>query len=219
MAVDAKRRPVTDIAQTKRRSPGRPPDPEIESRVFHAARELYAETGWAGFSIHLVASRARVGKTAIYRRWASKEELIVDAIVSMAPAELEDRGSLREDLVSAVEAELRGYLSQAGIVRLRAQIEAKVYPELFGRAMERFRRLRLDGGKRIIAAAVERGELADDHDGLQLLDAVGGITVNRFLATPSHALSALERNSRQFAESTVDYAMRAVQTKNAKRTK
>lgn len=180
--------------------------------MFEAAREIYAETGWSGFSIHSVAATARVGKAAIYRRWTSKEELIVDAIASMLSGEVEPRDSLREDLIAVVQWELREYLTtNVGIVRLRAQIEAKIYPDLFGAAMERFRRLRLAGGKRIITAAIERGELAGDVNGAQLLDAIGGMTVNRFLATPSYALRSLERNSREFAEETVDFALRAVE--------
>jgi AcrR family transcriptional regulator len=193
-----------------RRPRGRPVDPEIETRVFEAVREVYTETGWAGFSVHAVATRARVGKAAIYRRWLSKEDLIVDAIMSMASAPTVDRGSLREDLISIVQGELREYMSPAGLVRLRAQVEAKVYPELFGAAMERFRRLRFNGGQVVINNAVARGELAQSADGIILLDAIGGMTLNHFLATPTYAQRALQRDSRRFAESVVDFVLAAL---------
>ncbi|HEY4019768.1 MAG TPA: TetR/AcrR family transcriptional regulator [Pseudonocardiaceae bacterium] len=193
-----------------RRAPGRPVDPEIETRVFKAVREVYTETGWAGFSVHAVATRAHVGKAAIYKRWLSKEDLIVAAIMSIESRPPVDRGSLREDLIWIVQGELGEYLTPAGLVRLRAQVEAKVYPELFGAAMERFRRLRNNGGRVVINNAIARGELSETADGIILLDAIGGMTLNHFLATPTYAQRALERDSRRFAESVVDFALAAV---------
>ncbi|MGW0590086.1 TetR family transcriptional regulator [Streptosporangium sp. NPDC002607] len=50
---------------------GRPPDPDLEARVHAAALDLYGEVGWAGFSLDLVARRARVGKAALYSRWGT----------------------------------------------------------------------------------------------------------------------------------------------------
>ncbi|WP_344426524.1 TetR/AcrR family transcriptional regulator [Pseudonocardia ailaonensis] len=197
-------------APPPRRGVGRPVDPDIEERVFAAVREVYSETGWAGFTIHAVATRAKVGKAAIYRRWESKEELIVDSITSTLSAQMTHRGSLREDLIAIVQGELAHYLRPVdGLVRLRAQVEAKAYPELFGTAMERYRRRRTDVARRIIAGAVDRGELPPDVDGLLMLDALGGMTLNRYLATPSYALRALERDSRRFAESVVDFVLHA----------
>src|ERR1700746_3102675 len=46
--------PVCDEA----RGPGRPRDPDLESRVFAAALKIYAEAGWSGFSFEAVARTA-----------------------------------------------------------------------------------------------------------------------------------------------------------------
>ncbi|GAA1827559.1 TetR/AcrR family transcriptional regulator [Pseudonocardia ailaonensis] len=202
---------MTEDAQpVGRRAVGRPVDPDIEARVFAVVREVYSETGWAGFTIHAVATRAKVGKAAIYRRWGSKEELIADAIVSTVSAPIQDRGSLREDLIAVVQGELAEYLRPAdGLVRLRAMVEAKAYPELFGAAMDRIRRLRTANGRTIVDTARRRGELPTEADGILMLDAIGGMTMNRFLATPSYAMRELQRDSRQFAESVVDYVLAA----------
>jgi AcrR family transcriptional regulator len=71
---------------------GRPPDPDLQARVFGATLDLYAEAGWARFSLDVLARRARVGKAALYSRWGSKEKLIVEALAHRregkpAPAE------------------------------------------------------------------------------------------------------------------------------------
>lgn len=192
------------------RSPGRPLDPDLERRVLTAALEIYGEVGWVGFTVSAVAARASAGKAAIYRRWPAKEDLIVDAIMGMKAPPPSDTGSIRGDLIATVESELALYLSPTGIVHLRAQVEAKVYPELFGAAMDRYRRRRLEAGRRYVKAATQRGELDPGVAAELLLDVVGGMTLNRFLATPQHRLETLRRQSRPFAEAVADYALRAI---------
>ncbi len=205
----ARRETEPDAAPRTVRSPGRPVDPELDSRVLSAALQVYAEVGWAGFTLSAVAARSSAGKAAIYSRWSSKEALIVDAIMALEPHQERHSGSIREDLIATVEAELRMYLSPMGVARLRAQVEAKVYPELFGRAMDRHRRTRNEAGRQFVSAAVERGELPAGIDALLLLDALVGMTMNHFLAMPEDKLHALRAGGREFAESVVDFVLRA----------
>ena len=61
--------------------------------------ELMAEVGFAGVTVDAVAQRAGVGKATIYRRWKSKERLVLDAIgASTEPAPVPDTGSVAGDL-------------------------------------------------------------------------------------------------------------------------
>ncbi|UCN15103.1 TetR/AcrR family transcriptional regulator [Cellulomonas iranensis] len=63
------------------RSPrGRPRDPDLARRAHRAALGLFAEKGWAGFTLDGVAARARIGKSAIYLRWSDRAELLVEAL-------------------------------------------------------------------------------------------------------------------------------------------
>jgi len=50
-----------------------------------ATLDLLAEVGYYGLSIEAIATRAGVGKTTIYRRYVSKEELIAEAIEHNRP--------------------------------------------------------------------------------------------------------------------------------------
>jgi AcrR family transcriptional regulator len=62
---------------------GRPRSAESERAILHAALDLLAEgQGPASISIAAIARRAGAGKDTIYRRWPSKDDLLVDALAS-----------------------------------------------------------------------------------------------------------------------------------------
>lgn len=64
---------------------GRPRDASIDERVLAATRELLLEVGWDDLSVRLVAMRAGVGRSSLARRWSSKAELILHAILGETP--------------------------------------------------------------------------------------------------------------------------------------
>jgi AcrR family transcriptional regulator len=85
------------------RSPGRPRDERADRLILEAALDLFLEVGYDSMSIERVAERAGVGKTTIYRRWPSKEELVVATIDTLYEGmELPDTGDVRVDLKSVV---------------------------------------------------------------------------------------------------------------------
>ncbi|MEU5955043.1 TetR/AcrR family transcriptional regulator [Streptomyces sp. NPDC047525] len=78
---------------------GRPRDSQIDRAVLVAARELLTESGYTRVTMDATAARAGVGKAAIYRRFASKAELLFAAAVHGMDIEPPpDSGSLRGDL-------------------------------------------------------------------------------------------------------------------------
>lgn len=64
---------------------GRPRDSSVDDRVLSATRELLMELGWEELSMRGVAARAGVGRGTIDRRWASKAELVLHAILGATP--------------------------------------------------------------------------------------------------------------------------------------
>lgn len=81
----------------------RPRDPDLDRRILHATRELIDEIGASDVTIDEVARRAGVGRPTVYRRWATRAELLFAAQSNAsAAAEFPDTGSLRGDLVAAV---------------------------------------------------------------------------------------------------------------------
>ncbi|WP_078901596.1 TetR/AcrR family transcriptional regulator [Actinacidiphila yeochonensis] len=83
---------------------GRPRSARADRAILAAAREALAELGWSGLALGDVAARAGVAKTTLYRRWAGKNELAVDALAALFDEQLElpDRGSLEADIEGAV---------------------------------------------------------------------------------------------------------------------
>jgi AcrR family transcriptional regulator len=73
----------------------------LERAIFDAVLDQLRTVGYAGLTMEGVAACAHTGKAALYRRWGSKEELVVDTLdhVLPSPCELPDHGDVREDLL------------------------------------------------------------------------------------------------------------------------
>ncbi|KIG11960.1 Transcriptional regulator, TetR family protein [Enhygromyxa salina] len=87
-------------------------------KVLAATLAEIASAGYHGLRIEEVATRAGVNKTTVYRRWATKQKLVRDALLSITTDNFvaPDTGSLRGDLLKlarrlaalAAEPQLQG---------------------------------------------------------------------------------------------------------------
>ena len=66
------------------RAAGRPRDPDLDAAILEAALRLLAEVGYQEMSIATIASIASVGRPAIYRRYRTKADVVVAAILRMS---------------------------------------------------------------------------------------------------------------------------------------
>lgn len=83
---------------------GRKRDPALDASILEAAINTLAEMGFDKMTMDMVAGRAKAGKATVYRRWASKGELVRDALIWMSQSSVEmqkvpDTGNLRADLL------------------------------------------------------------------------------------------------------------------------
>src|SRR4051794_23051797 len=84
---------------------GRPRDARCDHAILQATLDLLAEGGAGSLSIDGVAARAGAGKATIYRRWTSKEALLLEALsTDTSIIESPDTGTLRGDLESYFSA-------------------------------------------------------------------------------------------------------------------
>ena len=149
-----------------RARPGRRRDPARDEAILTATLAAFAEEGYAGVSIEGVAARAGVGKATIYRRYASKAQLVVEA-VRAGPClddHLPDTGDLRSDLETMLRAMVDRLQSADGPVLLAVAAERLRHPELaaeFERSVIGSKRAH---ARNLIAAAVRRGDLPADTD-------------------------------------------------------
>lgn len=104
----------------------KPPTPrrrygkELEDALLDAAWEELVAKGYDAFTIESVAERARTSRNVLYRRWPTKQELVMAAIRSRGfhqTLETPDTGSLRGDLIAFVNA-ANGSRAQKGLALL-----------------------------------------------------------------------------------------------------
>lgn len=77
----------------------------IQAEVHKAVKDLQAEADRAELTVPMIAARAGVTPSTIYRRWGDLSELFADvAMERLRPvAEPENKGSLKDDLAAYVE--------------------------------------------------------------------------------------------------------------------
>jgi AcrR family transcriptional regulator len=75
-------------------------DPALDDVIRRVTLQVMEDVGYHRMTMDAVAATARVSKATIYRRWRSKEELLVSLIDDASHHLLEapDTGSLRRDL-------------------------------------------------------------------------------------------------------------------------
>lgn len=95
---------IDDVVRPSRG--GRPRDPSRDGVIRAAILRLLAEVGYGALTMDAVAAEAGVGKATIYRRWRTKQQLVVDTIADLNrdEAEPEDTGSLEGDLRSVMHS-------------------------------------------------------------------------------------------------------------------
>ncbi|NGO69949.1 TetR/AcrR family transcriptional regulator [Streptomyces sp. SB3404] len=172
---------------------GRPRSAAADRAILDATRSALVEVGWSRLTMSQVASRAGVAKTTLYRRWAGKSELVVDAVaVLFDELELPDRGSLRADVEGVIVSFAALLERPEAKTSLMAVIAESTYDEALRARVreaivERQKRLVLDGRRR----AQRRGELpADAPDSAEpeaivdlIFDVIAGAVVHRSLVS------------------------------------
>ncbi|MFC8872520.1 TetR/AcrR family transcriptional regulator [Streptomyces sp. NPDC057148] len=93
----------------------------VQESVHTAVRELTAEVGRDALTVPLVAARAGVTPSTVYRRWGDLQELLSDvAVERLRPdAGPEDHGALRADLTAWAEQFLDEMASPPGRAYIR----------------------------------------------------------------------------------------------------
>ncbi|MFD2093339.1 TetR/AcrR family transcriptional regulator [Blastococcus deserti] len=99
---------------------GRPRDPSRDGVIRSAILRLLADVGYGALTMDAVASEAGVGKATIYRRWRTKQDLVVDTIseLNRAQAQPPGTGSLEGDLRAMLRSLLDIVTGPAGAATL-----------------------------------------------------------------------------------------------------
>jgi AcrR family transcriptional regulator len=165
---------------------GRPRDARADRAILQATVELIAEHGAYEFRTEDVATRAGVGKGAIYRRYGSKDELVTAAIAGLVSEEIvvPDTGSTRADLLLLMQEAVELYRGSLA-ARLMPNVIAAIVqrPELARAVRDGFLAGRRAALSEVVRRGVERGDLRTDLDLELALDVLGGPLFYRLLVT------------------------------------
>ncbi|MEU3974946.1 TetR/AcrR family transcriptional regulator [Streptomyces bacillaris] len=171
---------------------GRPRSTEADAAILEATRASLVDLGWSKLTMGDVATRAGVAKTTLYRRWAGKNELVVDAVaVLFDELELPDRGSLAAD-VRGVVLQFAALLERP---ETRTALMAVVAESTRDDSLRRrIRSAIVDRQKRLVLLGRERaqarGELRYEEDAAVaarnadlIFDVIAGAVVHRTLVS------------------------------------
>ena len=155
---------------------------ERESEILDAALELLARVGYDRMTMDAVSAQAKASKATLYRRWATKSSLVVDALLRTKEAlqtpEV-DTGSLRDDLVTM--ACCPGGLTDVRSANLMAGVVTALHhdPEFAEEFRTRVLGPKIERARRIFERARARGEISADLDLDLLAPALSGIILHR----------------------------------------
>jgi AcrR family transcriptional regulator len=131
----------------------------VVAGVLKATGEELNAVGYAALRVEDVAERAGVNKTSIYRRWPTKDELVIDALRHVYEEQrfIPDTGDLREDMLQYIGhliKQVKNPIPRGALVTLHNCSDPAIMPiarELLDRAR--------DTRVQIVKHGIARGEL------------------------------------------------------------
>jgi AcrR family transcriptional regulator len=148
---------------------GRKRDPARDGEILDAALEVMAELGYERMTVDMVAARAKAGKATVYRRWQSKEQMVLDAVARMKHSQvpfdkLPDTGTLRGDLLGLFKPQSRAESEQRMKVMAGLLSMISAQDGLADVINDALVTPWADAHRALMQRAVERGEISRSAD-------------------------------------------------------
>ncbi|MFD7322138.1 TetR/AcrR family transcriptional regulator [Streptomyces sp. NPDC059875] len=186
------------------RGPGRPREERVTGAVLKAVVDLVAEQGIGAVTMDVVAARAGVSKPAIYRRWPTKQDLIIAAAETrLGVLAVPDLGDFRAELRFVLTARLEAYRLPgtdrliAGLIGAAAETGA-----VRGQYAEYTERITSET-RRILERGIVRGDVGPDTDVRAAATLVAAPLIFRLIGEQ-------EMPDTRFVDTLVDLVARAV---------
>lgn len=163
-------------------------DRSLDAAILDATLAGVAELGYDRLSMDDIASRAGVGKAAIYRRWPSKAVVVAEAIAHwrrrLGPVEPPNTGTLRGDIAAVIGAIPELDIANSSTIQVVVGVAtAAMHSPVLAAAMDD---LVLSPPRHAIRTlldrAVARGEIPADRDLSLIPDVALGLNVLRMIS-------------------------------------
>jgi len=178
-----------EIADAAVNSPQRKRGAALEDAIRQAAYEELTAVGYTAFSVEGVAARARTGKASIYRRWPTKQDLVMDSLLAVLPTpsdcgialQLDDSVTTVEALHTVARAIANVITSPAGDAMRAIKCEAVSDPELAKLIDERFQAPRRAAMLELLNRGVQRGEVRPGAATALVADVLPAVLMHRVI--------------------------------------
>ena len=159
-----------------RRGRGRRPAQDVRRDVLAAVADLLFTEGMAGFTIDKVAARSGVSKVTIYKWWASRGAVAVEAYFARYAQTIvfEDTGDVAVDLTNQIGVMIRAFRGRAGQVMAELVGQAQLDPHLAEMLRRQWIQPRREITAGVLRRAIDRGQLRADVDLELLMDQLYG---------------------------------------------
>ncbi|MEU9607454.1 TetR/AcrR family transcriptional regulator [Streptomyces sp. NPDC048057] len=190
---------------------GRPRDAARDRALLDATLAVLAESGFGGLTTAAVAARAGVSTATLYRRWSSKEDLVIAAAASFTePYGPPATGSLEGDLRVVLRDKAAAMTGEGGRL-MRALIGEAAHNGALAEALTAaflepvYRRV-----AEVVRLAVERGEIPPVKDADLLGEVAVGPVMSRFFLTPRLPEQVDAATAQETADRFLPFVLRAV---------
>lgn len=159
---------------TTKRSIARARGPATERAILDATLQILHESGYASLTIDRVAATARASKTTIYRRWKTKEHLVL-AVFEQMPIAIPEVGSSLAENLTALFGQFSSIMQDSPLRGVLPNLVAEcINNPALSSALTRVNDRRRAPIRHVLQHAVERGELAADTNIELVIDTIQG---------------------------------------------
>jgi AcrR family transcriptional regulator len=153
--------------------------------VIAATLAELADSGYSALTLGSVARRAGVNKTTLYRRWGTREDLVLETMLERAGerVSIPHTGALRDDLLELARSAAANAATPEVAAMARAVVAESPRDSRLAAANRRFWSQRLALDAVIVERAIERGEVDPGTDPRRVIEAVIGPIHLRLLLT------------------------------------
>lgn len=151
---------------TQQTQPGRPRNVSTDDAILEAAALRLSRDGYERTSIDLVARDAGVTRPTVYRRWPSKDELVIAAVANQIKGSVhEPTGDLRRDLMDQAESLVERWSGNRYVGMLgTAIVERRHHPAIYEQLLEKLVEPRRRQMRDILEIAQANGQARPDLD-------------------------------------------------------
>lgn len=161
---------------------GRPRDPHIDTAVLAATLAVLDESGYSRFTLEEIARRAATTKPAIYRRWPSRQHLVLAALAHrLGEARAPDTGCTLCDLNECINVFVAAFRRMPPDVLGPLLADCAQHPELRAAFMTALFDPPRAAVEQTLDQAMARGDLREDIDHGLTVDMLGSLVHYRVL--------------------------------------